>query len=229
MLSQPLFAKELKIAFGLLMPPYVISQDNKGIEIEIVKKVFSLNTINITPVYVPLARLPKEFKLNTIDGTLPVLESLGLKDAYYSNAYISYQNIAISLQKNNIQINSIKDLKNKDIVSFQNSKKYLGKVFLEAVKNNKNFYELYDQEKQVKMLFRNRTKVIVIDKNIFNYYKKQLTNTNTDVGITIHDIFPKTPYKIAFRNEQIRDDFNKGLELLKKQGLYDKIIKKYVK
>ena len=93
------------------------------------------------------------------------------KEVYYSDEYITYNNIVVSI--NDFQINNLKDLKNKKIIAFQNATIYLGKEFENEVKNNKNYAEIANQEAQVASLMNGRTEVIVIHENIFKYYYKK--------------------------------------------------------
>jgi len=226
-LSQNTFAQELKLAYGLSTPPYVISKNDSGIELDIVKEAFALSNITVKPIYVPLARLTKQIELDEIDGSVTIMETLGIKNVYYSDTYITYENIAVSLKKNYLNIKSIADLRNKDIITFQNAKIYLGNEFKQAVSQNHNYYEFYDQKKQVKMLFKNRTQVIVLDRNIFDYYKKDSLE-KFEEEVVIHKIFPDNKYKIAFKDSTIRDKFNLGLKEIISTGKYEQIIGKYL-
>jgi len=228
LLSQNIFSQEIKLAFSLSIPPYVISKNDSGIELDIVKEIFSLSNITVKPIYVPLARLSKQIELDEVDGSATIMESLGFKNVYYSDIYITYKNVAVSLKKNGIEIISISDLRNKDIITFQNAKKYLGHDFAKAVSQNTNYYEFYNQQKQVKMLYKNRIQVIILDKNIFHYYK-QYIEKDFNEKVVFHEIFPVNEYKIAFKNSKIRDKFNLGLKKIKKSGRYEQIINKYIK
>jgi len=227
LLVQNAFSQEIKLALSLSIPPYVIPKDNAGIELDIVKEAFSLSNITVKPIYVPLARLIKQIENDEIDGSATIVESLGIKNVYYSDTYITYENIAVSLKKNNLKINSISDLTNKNIITFQNAKMYLGKEFSKAVSLNNSYYEFYDQKKQVKMLFKNRIQVIILDRNIFNYYKDN-SSEKFNEEFVIHEIFPINKYKIAFKNSKIRDKFNLGLKELKISKKYNQIINKYL-
>jgi len=226
-LVQSAFSQEIKLALSLSIPPYVISENDSGIELDILKEAFSLSNITVKPIYVPLARLNKQIETDEVDGSATILESLGFKNVYYSDVYITYKNIAVSLKKNNINIKSIADLRNMDIITFQNAKKYLGLEFSQAVSQNSSYYEFYDQEKQVKMLYKDRIQVIILDKNIFHYYRQNSVKEYKKEIVT-HEIFPVNQYKIAFKDPKIRDKFNKGLKELKKSGRYNQIINKYL-
>lgn len=69
---------------------------------------------------------------------------------------------------------------------------------------------------------------IVLDINIFKYYKKSEQKIDTSAAIDIFEVFQPTNYKVAFINEAIRDDFNAGLKELRDSGDYQKIINSYI-
>ena len=148
------------------------------------------------------------------------------KEVYYSDEYITYNNIVVSI--NDFQINNLKDLKNKKIIAFQNATIYLGKEFENEVKDNKNYAEIANQEAQVASLMNGRTEVIVIDENIFKYYYKK-SKLFKQKSYKVYGIFSPTPYKIAFKDKKARDDFNEGLKILKSSGRYKEVFEKYLK
>jgi polar amino acid transport system substrate-binding protein len=117
------------------------------------------------------------------------------------------------------------DLESGSIIAFQNAKKYLGKEYKDIVSKNPNYKEKANQAQQVQMLFSKRTNIVVSDVNIFNYFAKK---DNFDLNLLqYNDIFTKVIHTVAFTDEDIRNDFNYGLSVIKKNGTYDKIIKSY--
>lgn len=219
-----LFSKEIKVALGDSLPPYIIPPSS-GLEYEIIYEVLELKGYKMKSIFVPFARLFKTVEQINYDAVATVKENDLSKGVYYSDEYIIYNNIAVSL--NDFQINGVEDLKFKKIISFQNAAIYLGKEFEDVVKNNKNYSELANQEAQVASLMNGRTEVIIIDENIFRYYY-QKSKLFPQKPYKVYRIFQPTPYKIAFKNKKIRDDFNQGLKLLKSSGRYDEIIDKYL-
>ncbi|MBF0205395.1 MAG: transporter substrate-binding domain-containing protein [Oligoflexia bacterium] len=226
------YAGEIKITFGLALPPYVISESNSGLEYDIIKESLAVKGHIMKPEYVPLARIPIVLKKRTSDGAATTNPSLDLKGIFFSEAHVVYQNVAISLKKHNLVVNRTADLSNKNVIAFQNATMYLGQEFAEVIKKASSYQEIADQEKQVLSLFSDRNIVVISDINIFKFYKIKVAKNNpkidTNIETTIAEIFPQTHYQVAFINEKIRDDFNFGLDVIKKNGRYQEIVKKYI-
>ncbi len=227
-LSTTIHAKEVKLGVGLSLPPYIIENQNSGMEYEIVDKALEVKGHKFVPVYLPFARVPVALESGQTEGALTINEGTGIK-VCYSEPHIVYQNFAISLKKNNFAISNISDLAKHSITAFQNAKIYLGDDFAKMSQTNKNYVEDAQQIAQNKKLYMGRVDVVVGDKNIFNYYNQELKDVDTKQEVVFHEIFPKTPYKVGFKDEKICKDFNEGLKAIKENGTYDAIVKKYVK
>ncbi len=231
MITLPAFSmnKEIKIAVGLALPPYVIQESNSGMELDIVREVLNNQGYTMIPKYVRYARVPRALSGGKVRGAITILEASGVKNVHYSDSHIMYQNVAISLKKNNYAIAQISDLSNKKIVAFQQATRYLGAEFLEITKTCPAYEEKARQQAQILRLFKNRTQVIVLDINIFKYYRENTKGIDSSQAVSIHEIFPKTRYKVAFVDSKIRDAFNIGLKQLKENGEYEGIMHKYIK
>ncbi len=232
-----LFAEGLVMGVGLALPPYFIQESNSGIEMDIIREALKFKGHTVTFNFVPFARVPVDFATGKFDCVSPINESSEIK-ANYSNSHISYQNDAITLKSSNLTIKNIADLKDKKVLAFQNAKIYLGKEFGDMIKGNPKYEETPNQSSQTILLYLNRTQVFVGDVNIFKYYSQNLSKffspeeferANTKQEVVYHSLFPKTDYKVAFKNEQIMKDFNEGLNHIKTNGLYEQIISKYIK
>lgn len=228
MTSGSAFAAELKIVFSQYTPPYVL-EDGSGIIVDIVRTALEAGGHTVKPINVPIHRGLKMFSEKAVDGTTIIQKASGLK-AEYSVDYMQYHNRAFALRSKNLNIQDVADLGDKAVVAFQNAQWYLGPAFLVAISSNPRYREIAQQEDQVHMLLRGRTDVAVMDENIFRYYwKKLITEKKIDpvpeyVG---YDILPATPFKAAFWDPKVRDDFNKGIAAMKKDGRYDAIYRKY--
>lgn len=225
--SDSVYAKELKMAVGLALPPYFIQETDSGMELDIIRAALKAKGYSVTPVYLPFSRVTKHMADGKVDCASTINEKSGVK-AFYSDSHIFYQNFAVSLKSKNLTINTLNDLKNKKIVSFQNAKKYLGEEFAAMAENNPDYQEKANQEIQNWLLFKNRTEVVVGDINIFKYYTKKVADrVDTTQEVVYHNLFPKTDYKVAFKDKSIMDDFNMGLKQIKQSGAYQKIINRY--
>jgi len=220
------YAQKIKVAIGLSLPPYVIKENNTGMELDIVRKSLKVMGYEIKTRYVVLKNVPLIYRTNKVDCAMTVNENLDV-NGFFSDEVIIYQNYAITLAESPLIIKSISDLKNKKIIAFQNANKYLGDEFANVVEKNDDYFEAKNQLNQVKLLQKKRYDIAISDINIFKYFKKQIPKLVFDVKF--HAIFPPNPYKVVFHEKKIRDKFNEGLKYLRKTGEYEYIINSYIK
>jgi len=219
--------KKLTFAVGLALAPYNIPEKNCGIELDIVRESLAMKGYRIKTKYVPFARRIREIAQGEVDGVLTVNENSDL-DVYLSDQHIVCENVAVSLKKNNFRIGKISDLKDKGILTFQNARKYLGKEFVAAAEASPDYREISRQELQINLLYGDRVDVIVLDKRIFYYHKKNNKMVDTTQPIDMFYIFEKVPFRVGFVEKKVRDDFDEGLKKLRESGRYDEIINKYI-
>ena len=220
-------SRELTFAVGLALAPYNIPKQNCGIETDIVREALEMKGYQVKTKYVPFARRIREMVEGEVDGVLTVNENSGI-EAFFSDQHISCENVAISLKKNNFNIQEIGDLKDKSILTFQDAKKYLGRDFALAAEASPDYREISKQQLQINLLYGNRVDVIVLDKNIFYHHREQNKMVDTTQPIDIWHVFPKVPFRVGFVDQKVRDDFNEGLKELKRSGRYDEIINQYI-
>lgn len=222
-------AKPLTIAVGLWMPPYVIKETSRGIELDIIREVLASQGYEVEPVYFPLARTALMYRQGLIDGLI----TNGFKDmpGCMTQSHITYHNVAISLTKRHFKIGSIDDLKDKSIYAFQNARNFLGEDFQKIAEANPRYREIADQRTQNKLLYRERVDVVIADQYIFRWFSKdpEVSKYSPDgQGITYHQIFKPTYYSSVFRSQEICGAFNRGLKQLKETGRYQAIIASYL-
>jgi len=222
-------AREIQTVFSYSTPPYVF-KDGSGIVMTLVKEALAYKSHTVKPAFVNIGRGLELFKDGYVDATSIIKKSSGLK-AYYSEPFMQYYNVAISLRRRHCEIQNISDLKHYDFSSFQNATLYLGKKFAKVAKEaGKKYSEIANQKQQVYKLLKGRTSVVVMDKFIFSYYKNELIHEgkiSKKIEIQEFELFESTKYRTAFRDEKIRDDFNQGIQVLKKSGRYDEIYQFY--
>lgn len=227
-ISGQALSAELKIVFSKYTPPYVF-EDGTGIVVDIVRTALAANGHTVKPVYIPIERGFKMFADGQVDGTTIIQESSGLK-AEYSDNFMQYHNRAFTLKSRNLTIRNLADLGDKSVVSFQNAVKYLGKDFARAVAGNRRYKEMAQQEAQTHMLLLGRIDVAVMDESILRYYRQKLIaegKADPAQEVVGYDILPPTPYKAAFIDGNVRDEFNKAISAMRKDGRYDAIYRKY--
>jgi len=235
LIPSQVFSDQVKLSVGLTVAPYVIKAKNSndqdsGFEVDIVREIFALAGYKVQFVHQPLERTKISFKQKLVDGVLTIKKHYQqVQGSFVSDEYITYHNFAVSLSSQNLKIDSIADLKDKKVISFQQARYAFGKEFELMARTNPGYKEIADQKNQIGMFFLKRTDVIVLDHRIFKYFRTRLNNIPTKQDVTFHKLFAPSVYRSAFREEKIRDVFNRGLKDLKSSGRYEEIIRTYVK
>lgn len=228
-LPQSVYAKEIKLAVGFSVAPYIIQDSDNGIELDIIKEALAYKGHIMKTTYLPFIEIDRAIVDKGADAIATVEEKIGI-DGHFSDQVITYHNYAISLTSKNLEIDKISDLSDKSVTSFQLSTKYLGSEFAEMAKANPRYREKEEHTLRIKLLFDGRIDVAIIDKNIFQYYSKDVADkTDVTQPVTYHDIFPENKYKVIFQDKALRDDFNAGLKHLKESGRYQDIFDSYLK
>ncbi len=216
-----------KVVVGLSKPPYVIQKNNTGFELELIQQL--LTTINKEPefIFIPYGRSEKMLALPDIDAVMTINKNTFKNSSFISDTYINYQNVAISLKAQKIQLNNITDIGNYSVASFQSAHKLLGNKFALAVAKSPLYLQVADQEKQLELLQLGRVQVLIMDIKIFlHYLAKQKENIQLN-EIDIHALFPLSPYSVAFKNKTDVEAFNQTLKAFKSTSEYQTLLKKY--
>lgn len=231
------FAQGLGVGVGSSLPPYVIPDEARGLEVDIIKEAFALSGIPVEIIFRPNLRLDADFGEGIVDAIAMNVdyespEGLGL-GLFRSDETVTYENYAITVKKD-ILLASISDLGNYTIVAFDTASKSLGKEYAMMAGSNRNYRELSDQALQVRLLYSGRTQVIISDKNIFLWWRQKLLQGNNPYNLDLsfppifHSLFPPAPRCVIFRDRHMRDAFNKGLLKLKRNGRFDELVKEYL-
>ncbi len=223
----------LTIGVSFAIPPYVIKEIDQGIELEILREAFSVTGHTVQIKYLPLFRTFSQLKAGKIDGVINIKKGM-IDNIFYSDEVITFQNCAISLAKKGYpDFRDLSFLRGKYIIAFQRAPTILGEEFAKIASNNDKYEEIAEQDRQVLRFFLERNAdFIVMEKQIFNYYRKKALNDKT-IGhkaaspVKFHILFPPTHYRFAFKDKKVRDAFNIGLKTIRANKKYFRIIKKY--
>lgn len=229
-------ASELKVALVTDRAPYCfkINEIDSGIEIDLIRAALKPFGHTIKPVIVPKVRLPLILKANEADiaATIQGVDGDGL---FFSDPYIQFHNHAVSKKKRDIKINTLPDVDKYSFIIWQGGWKNLGAEFEATYKpdaNGKfraNYTEAHSQLNQARMFWADRAELVIMDKKIFEHFRKLLRNEyDTDEEIVFHDFSKnQTNYSAAFRNQELRNQFNEGLKKIRANGTYQSIIETY--
>lgn len=231
-------ARELRVGIGFALPPYVISNEDKGLEVDIIRESLAKAGHTARFFYLPNLRLPVEFSQGRLDCVVANvaydIEKDSGRKGYPSLPTIAFQNYAISLEGNDAGVASVAELRNKHVLAFNNAAKYLGAEFANMAHINPRYTELADQSLQVRMLYSERVEVVISDKRIFQWWRNKLLKSAVvdermlSRNLVFSPIFPPAPRWVTFATAADRDAFNKGLAELRASGRFDAIVEAYV-
>ncbi|MDU0354456.1 transporter substrate-binding domain-containing protein [Paraglaciecola aquimarina] len=228
-------AKTLSIGIAHFPPYSIVDGDNiSGAEIEIIQRSLSGKDYQIKFLNYPFGRLPNVFSHKKLDGIIVTLKNIAVEKVYYSDIVLpEYQTVAVHLKENGLQIMSIKDLAGKSIIAHQQASQFYGEEYKRISDVGRSILEYTEtirQGAQVSMLYKNRVDIIILAREIFQYYRSRLTAKVAAREVVISEIFgDKIGFHNAFADEKVRDAFDQGLAEIKKNGQYKMILKKYLK
>lgn len=229
-LCQPALARELKIVFLKYTPPYVLDE-SRGIAIDLMREALRPSGYEIVPIALPIGKGFDLFAKGRADGIANIMKSTDLP-VYYSDDFIRYHNKAFALKSRSLVINSVADLKGqKRIIAFQSARKYLGKEFGRAMIGNYSYREMSNQEKQAYMLLKGDADIAIMDESVFQFFRGKLIaegKVPENVEVDTFPIFPPTTFQAAFLERAVRNDFDRGLAALRRNGRFTAIYREYV-
>jgi len=217
----------LRGAFGFGRPPYMYDRSSgKGMEEALVRRVFKSVGLQLDEVrQMPIERGQKVLLDNDeLDFSVGVLEDTD-DGLYYSDNFLAYENVAITRRSEQIKIENIEDLKKHRVVAWSKAYAMLGSQYQQYFnpKDRPSSYkEIFDQGHQHEEFFTQQADVIIVDKNIFKWYVSQYKERfDANQAYEVHSIFSEPTWvKVSFRDENLRDTFNRGLNIIKDSGEY---------
>ncbi|MCY0912405.1 transporter substrate-binding domain-containing protein [Massilia antarctica] len=205
-----------------------------GIEVDVVVEALRRAGRGVTFREAPNVRLLPFVKGDGIDLAVSVRGSDG-DGTYFSDEFIRYENVAISRRDRHIVLHAIPDLDRYTFAIWQNGWRDLGPDFQARYRPSAdgrfpaNYFQPANQNAQNRMFWVGRVDLIIVDKKVFEWYRKQFSaELNTRVELDYHPIFAATTgFQVAFRNREVRDAFNRALHAMRQDHSYDDIVARY--
>jgi len=224
-------ARELRVAFGQEKAPYLWSDDDghiHGIEYDILRSALGMAGDQLIAEALPNQRVIISLNNPKYDGVTGVVTGQA-GEAFYSDEYLTYVNVAITRKSSNITLVKLPDILDHSVSIWQTGWDHLGLGrFRPEGPNPSRYTEFTSQYQQTKFFWAGRCEVTVIDRNVFVWYTKIISKSaDTSDPVIFHDILPHLPVRAAFRRQIDRDNFNAGLKSLRANGDYDRIFAKY--
>jgi len=231
--KEPKSNKVVNVLLGFDKPPFIFGKTSlKGIDADHLVEAFKLVGYDVN-VFQATKDI-QESILHTSQNDIDAVATITKKNdgLFYSDTFSTYENYVITREKDNLKIDSLEDLKNIKFVTWRTAYNDLGEEFYKLFnpltgKYKQSYHDTPSQEEDTKLFFLKKVDAIIIDKAIFNWHKLYFNKNNENYKF--HDILEKKikEYPVTFKNKEIRDDFNKGIQKLRESGKFGKIIKFY--
>lgn len=217
----------IKVAVGLSLPPYILREENRGLEFDIVKAGLAECQRELQPVYTAYGSIGTLLANRRVEAAMTLNEKSGVT-AFYSQPHIRYHDFAITLKSQALPVKTVDDLRPWRMVAFQNARDELGPGFHKVTEKHPQYTETGQQVLQNRMLMKQAVDVVVADRLIFEHYQQLLARQGEpNLPVTYHDVFEPIEYKVAFNDAGLRDCFNKALQHMKQTGDYQRIQSRY--
>lgn len=211
--------------------PYIYSENMpKGLSYEIVKRAFEESGYKLDFDFVPWARALHLLRSNEIDIIINMWKSSDREKYYYfSDAYITNNLVAIKRKVDKTAYKNLSDLQGKSIGvvrdydygdDFNKHSKIIKKPANSLIDN-------------VKKVAQGRIDITIADELVVRrLLRSGLKNYNSKVSISSYPLIKKSLYVSSGlsnkRHKLYIEAFNKGLNAIKKNGVYKMILLKHV-
>lgn len=213
------------------LPP-MMDATGKGREAALITETLAACGHNVSFRVVPFTRHWADYKVDASGGDAVTTVPVGMElPGYATTEYIQYQNGASVLKASGLAVTALAGLQGKRVTAFAGGKDILPGL-KGAIPSFAAYREVADQLVHSNALFAHRVDAILGDGLIFAEYNRQLQDMvragenlafdpNQDVVFTA--IFPPSSYHMVFREEALRDDFNRCFARLHKNRRIDTI------
>lgn len=220
----PLQAAE-SIRFGLhLSAPWSFYNEKgqlDGIEYQLVSRIFSRAGYQVEYELHSYSRLLKQLADKKLDCASPV--ALPVAGVSYSQPYLPFEDVVISLQSSAIGLQGLADLAGKRIVAYQQAEHVLGPEFVTAVAKA-NYLELADRALQLELLFSKRVDLVIGERRVLHYLAAK---TAPQHKLATHHLFSEKKYPAACWNSALTAAFDAGLQQMQQSGELADILQQY--
>ena len=121
--AAPLIAEPLRVGVSFAIPPYVITHEDRGIELDLLREAFAGSDHVPEFTYLPLERTFRMLEEGKLDAIINVRPGM-LSRAHLSQAVITFHNRVFTLDKTAFK--SVRDLQTLRVSAFPRARQILG-------------------------------------------------------------------------------------------------------
>lgn len=222
--------KTVMVSVDHATQPFTLPDSDSGLQVEIIRAAFASQSTPVSFVFLSSKRTALAFKSGLVDVLTDDKPGNNITSVQSHWPVMTFRNQAITFAPKHLKLNSIADLRKLRVVAFQEARRYLGAEFAAMAKNNSAYVELPHMPSR--MLSLNRADVIVSQPDIFRF---NLTNESSPAqthqvfeSFEYHDILPAAnQYWFGFRDEELRDRFERGIAAIYSNGEIDELFRQY--
>ncbi|WP_019676554.1 substrate-binding periplasmic protein [Arsukibacterium perlucidum] len=215
--------KTLKVAVNI-GPPWAFYQEGTGvtgIDVEIIRHILTSLGYETEFHLLGYSRLIKEFNEGKYDVASPA--AFAAENGHLTQRYLPFHDVAVSLKKHKHRIDTIADLKGKNVIAYQFARSVLGDEFAGAV-TDANYLEVAERELQLTLLVNDRTDLVIDERRLLSYIMQQ---HYPNQKLAIHPIFANKSYGAIIKDKYLQQQFDKELLNIQANGVYQKILSKW--
>lgn len=226
----PAGSRTLSVGFVTDLIPFVIDKD-RGVFPDLTREALQRLGYAMRAVAFPSRQfdfdpLSRFADLDLFVGT-PVEHRA---DYRYAKVY-EFSNVAVSLASSRLKIDSVMDLRGKDIVAFNNAGPHLKQPFTalyeRELRHSPLYHEVENHSAQFQMLLDRRTQVIILDRTMVRYYAGQ-AGIKGEAGLAVHEIFPLTnAVYIVGRDAELIRRIEDAMASMMRDGSVRKVLARY--
>lgn len=207
--------------------PYVSESAGAGLEIDLVKAIFAETPYQPRFVQLPRVRMIQSFNAELMDGVLTQNVDVGGQGCI-TDWYMSHQNVGVTASDRSIALNSLSDIANLAVISFDGATRYIGPEFAAEARKSARYTESSDQSTHISLLYNGNFDAAIGDEWILKLAQAQLRErTGEFQPLTIHRIIPATLYGARFHDPAVCQAFNDSLKTLQSDGRYAAIVDRH--
>ncbi|WP_174873203.1 substrate-binding periplasmic protein [Vogesella oryzae] len=220
----------VKVAFYESIPPWVNVAGRPGIAVELLQEALRSEGIAMQPVFYPLSRRISAYRRGEVDALYDVTPAQ--QHHYQLPGSIgrdlhAFDNVVVALERQRLELAQPQDLQELQVMAWEGAEPDLPLGYDRLLAQATGHYgELSDQGSQVRSLYLGRSDAIMIDRLIFEWYRRQL-GPQAQLPVTLYPLLMPKEANVLWRDPLLRQHFDRGLRKLKQDGRYDAVFRRY--
>lgn len=206
-------------------PPYVISSQNSGLEIDIIRAALRAVGYKLRIEYMTTGRGVRLLLNKRIDIVSPIFHD-DRERFYLAAPHVFYRPSLFSLSPNDLSIRSIEDISRGSIAAYKGVINGFGAKFQHIARHCPLFVELSDPRRIVDMLYLKRVDIAILDLHTFQYFLR--ANSLDAKILNIHDLIEPLSVSAAFHDNLLKRKYEKGVRIILGNGEYERIATHYL-